>query len=148
MTTRKQEHQGTTEKQRDPGFVGAEAAMHRAAKRARRRAMETIGAVAVFRDGKVVWEKAEGTFDDELEDDRGQLAMKCSIDGCPGEYKTKKIMHPLRHYGQVKVIDHVPADVCSVCGDVLLRPATVRKIEALLQDKHQPVNTVPLYEFA
>ena len=37
--------------------------MHRAAKRARRRAMETIGAVAVFKDGKVVWEKADGTFD-------------------------------------------------------------------------------------
>ena len=33
--------------------------MHRAAKRARRRAMETVGAVAVFKDGKVVWEKAD-----------------------------------------------------------------------------------------
>ena len=28
----------------------------------RRRAMETIGAVAAFRDGKVVWERADGTF--------------------------------------------------------------------------------------
>lgn len=148
MTTQKQEHQGTTEKQRDPDFVGAETAMHRAAKRARRRAMETIGAVAVFRDGKVVWEKADGTCADELEDDRRQLAMKCSIDGCPGEYKTEKIMHPLRHHGQVVVIDYVPADIYSVCGDVLLRPNTVRRIESLLQDKHQPVSTVPLYEFA
>ena len=68
MTTQKQGHQETTEKQRDPDFVGAEIAMHRAAKRARRRAMETVGAVAVFKDGKVVWEKADGTFDDELED--------------------------------------------------------------------------------
>ncbi|MXX37751.1 MAG: hypothetical protein F4Z85_06670 [Gemmatimonadetes bacterium] len=70
MTTQKQEHQETTEKQRDPDFVGAEIALHRAAKRARRRAMETGGAVAVFKDGKVVWEKADGTFDDELEDGR------------------------------------------------------------------------------
>ena len=59
MTTQKQGHQETTEKQRDPDFVGAEIAMHRAAKRARRRAMETVGAVAVFKDGKVVWEKAD-----------------------------------------------------------------------------------------
>ena len=70
--------------------------------------------------------------------------MKCSIDGCLGEYEAGKIMHTVRHRGQVMVIDHVPADICSVCGDVLLRPDTVRKIEALLQDKHQPVSTVPL----
>ena len=55
--------------------------------------------------------------------------MRCSIDGCP-------------------VIDHVPADVCSVCGDVLLKPDTVRRIQTLLQEKHQPASTVPLYEFA
>lgn len=76
MTTQKQGHQETTEKQRDPDFVGAEIAMHRAAKRARRRAMETVGAVAVFKDGKVVWEKADGTFDDELEDGRKCLRIQ------------------------------------------------------------------------
>ena len=76
------------------------------------------------------------------------IAMKCSIDGCPGEYGAGEVMHMVRHRGQVMVIDHVPADVCSVCGDVLLRPETVRRIEALLRDQHQPVRTVPLYEFA
>ncbi|RLC69324.1 MAG: hypothetical protein DRI52_09145, partial [Chloroflexi bacterium] len=35
--------------------------------------------------------------------------------------------------GQIVVIDHVPAEVCSVCGDVLLRPEAVRRIEALLR---------------
>ena len=71
MTMQKQGDQGTTQKQRDPDFVGAEIAMHRAAKCARRRAMETIGAVAVFKEGKVVWEKADGTFDDEFDSNRG-----------------------------------------------------------------------------
>ena len=74
--------------------------------------------------------------------------MKCSIDGCPGEYEARQVMHTVRHEGQVIVIDHVPADVCSVCGDVLLKPDTVRRIEGLLQEKHQPASTVPLYEFA
>ena len=142
----RQGHQGATEKQRDPDFVGAEIAMHRAAKRARRRAMETIGEVAVFRDGKVVWEKAGETL--LRSDSKETIAMKCSIDRCPGEYEAGKVMHTIRHRGQIMVIDHVPADVCSVCGDVLLEPDTVRKIEALLQDKHQPVSTVSLYEFA
>jgi hypothetical protein len=46
------------------------------------------------------------------------------------------------------VIDHVPAEVCSVCGDVLLTPETVRRIEALLQADLPPAKSVPLYEYA
>ena len=76
------------------------------------------------------------------------ITMKCTIDGCPGEYGAGNVMHTVRHRDQVMVIDHVPADVCSVCGDVLLRPGTIRRIEALLQEERQPVRTVPLYEFA
>ena len=74
--------------------------------------------------------------------------MKCSIDGCLGEYEAGKVTHAVRHQGQIIVIDHVPADVCSVCGDVLLKPDTVRRVEGLLQEKHQPASTVPLYGFA
>jgi hypothetical protein len=46
------------------------------------------------------------------------------------------------------VIDHVPAEVCNVCGDVLLTPETVRRIEALLNATPPPGRKVPLYEFA
>ncbi|MEW6769873.1 MAG: YgiT-type zinc finger protein [Bacillota bacterium] len=74
--------------------------------------------------------------------------MKCSIDGCPGEYEERKIVHTVRHHERVIVIDHVPADVCSVCGDVLLKPETVRRIEALLKTATRPAKKVPLYEYA
>ena len=74
--------------------------------------------------------------------------MRCGIAVCPGEYDARKVMHTVRHEGQVIVIDHVPADVCSVCGDVLLKPDTVCRIKGLLQEKHQQASTVPLYEFA
>lgn len=73
--------------------------------------------------------------------------MKCSIEGCPGEYEERKILHTVCHQGQAIVIDHVPAEVCSVCGDVLLKPETVRRIEMLLQAEIRPVSTVPLYEY-
>ena len=73
--------------------------------------------------------------------------MKCTIDGCPGGYESYSVLHTVRHGGQVVVIDHVPADVCSVCGDVLLKPHTVRKIEVLLQEQQEPTTTVPLYEY-
>ena len=68
MTTQQRLREGASEKSRDSDFAGAEIALLRAANRARRRAINNIGAVAVFRDGKVVWEKSDGTTDDELED--------------------------------------------------------------------------------
>lgn len=68
--------------------------------------------------------------------------MKCSIQGCPGEYESRRIAHTVRHLGRVVVIDHVPADVCSVCGDVLLEPQTVRRIEELLRTSEAPAATV------
>lgn len=46
----------STKKHRDPDFVGAEIAMDRAAKHAWRRAAETGGTIAVFKNGKIVHE--------------------------------------------------------------------------------------------
>lgn len=57
MTTQKHGNQEPPKKPRDADFFGAEAAMCRAAELARRRAIETSGSVAVFKDGKIVWDK-------------------------------------------------------------------------------------------
>ena len=53
----------------------------------------------------------------------------CSIEGCTGSYERREVTHTVRHQGEIVVIDHVPAEVCSVCGDVLFDAATVRGIE-------------------
>lgn len=74
--------------------------------------------------------------------------MKCAIPGCPGEYEARQVVHKIKHHGEVIVIDHVPAETCSVCGDVLLAPGTVRRIEALLDATPPPIRGVPLYEYA
>lgn len=74
--------------------------------------------------------------------------MICDLQGCPGESEKKRITHTVRHRGKIAVIDHVPAEVCSVCGDVLLSPETVRHIEALLRASTEPARMVPLYEYA
>ena len=73
--------------------------------------------------------------------------MKCTVEGCPGEYEPRTVTHTVRHRGELVVIDHVPAEVCAVCGDVLLRPPNIRHLEQLLQSHHKPVGTVPLYEY-
>ena len=55
--------------------------------------------------------------------------------------------HTVRRNGEVVAIDGVPAEVCTVCGDLLLRPETVRRIEALLESDAAPVSTAPLYQY-
>lgn len=74
--------------------------------------------------------------------------MKCTIEGCPGEYEERLIVHTVHYRGQVIVIDHVPAEVFSACGDVLLAPETVCRIEAVLQAAPQAARTAPVYEYA
>lgn len=74
--------------------------------------------------------------------------MKCSVESCPGICEERQIVHTVRYHGQVIVIDHVPAEVCSVCGDVLLKPKTVRRIEEILRTAIKPTRSVPLYEYS
>jgi YgiT-type zinc finger domain-containing protein len=74
--------------------------------------------------------------------------MKCSITGCPGDYDERKVLHTVRHREKVMVIDHVPAEVCTVCGDVLLKPETVRRLEQFLTEPAPSSRTIPLYDYA
>jgi len=73
--------------------------------------------------------------------------MKCSVQGCPGEYEQRKVVHVVRQDERLMVIDHVPAEVCTICDDVLFAPETVRQIETLRHTTASPSRTVPLYEF-
>jgi YgiT-type zinc finger domain-containing protein len=74
--------------------------------------------------------------------------MKCVLEKCAGVYEPRTVVHTVKHQGEVMVIDHVPAEVCNICGDVLFAPETVRRIEALLKATPPPSRNVPLYEFA
>lgn len=74
--------------------------------------------------------------------------MRCSIDGCSGEYEQREIVHTVQQGNRIIVIDHVPAEVCTICGDVLFTPETVRRIELLRKTTAVPTRTVPLYDFA
>ncbi|MCA1669542.1 MAG: YgiT-type zinc finger protein [Thermomicrobia bacterium] len=58
------------------------------------------------------------------------------------------VTHTGHFRGEIIVIDHVPAEVCSICGDVLFKPETESKTEVLMQQRVQPAQMVPLYEYA
>ena len=55
--------------------------------------------------------------------------MKCSIQGCPGEYEKKLVFHTLIYGNEIFIFEHVPTEVCSVCGDTLLKPDTVLRLK-------------------
>ncbi|MCW5854003.1 MAG: YgiT-type zinc finger protein [Anaerolineae bacterium] len=74
--------------------------------------------------------------------------MRGSINDCVGEYEQRDIVHTVRYQGQVIVIDHVPAEVCTLCGDILFKAETVRRIEDIIRTRTAPSQLVPLYEYA
>jgi YgiT-type zinc finger domain-containing protein len=40
----------------------------------------------------------------------------------PGGYEEREVKRTVRHRGRAAVIDRVPTEVCSVCGETLLKP--------------------------
>ena len=74
--------------------------------------------------------------------------MKCSIQGCPGEYETRVIVHTVKRGADVVVFENVPAEVCDVCSDMLLAPETIRHLERLMQRQAAPEKHTPVYLYA
>ncbi len=73
--------------------------------------------------------------------------MQCRIPGCPGEYEERRLVDAHRFQGRLIVIDGVPADICSFCGDTLFRPDTAETLERMVRNPPAPVGTVPLYQY-
>lgn len=73
--------------------------------------------------------------------------MKCRVEGCPGEYEARLIVHTLRNGEDILVFQDVPAEVCCVCSDTLLTPETVTHLEELMRAKPKPSKFAPLYEY-
>lgn len=74
--------------------------------------------------------------------------IACILQGCAGTYEHREILHCVeRAGGETVCIDHVPALVCDVCGDVQFEAETVRRIQALLEARGRPDKHLPTYEF-
>lgn len=56
MTTQDQQKQQIDQMERDPFWLGVEAALHRAAKKARKRDIALTGSTVSYRDGKIVYD--------------------------------------------------------------------------------------------
>ena len=74
--------------------------------------------------------------------------MKCSIQGCPGQYERRLIVHTVKRGAELCVFEDVPAEVCDVCSDMLLAPETVRHLEELMRGHAKPERHAPVYAYA
>jgi YgiT-type zinc finger domain-containing protein len=73
--------------------------------------------------------------------------MKCSIQGCPGHYEHRLIVHTVKRGAEVIVFEDVPAEVCDVCSDTLLAPETIRHLERLMKQESKPKKHAPVYAY-
>ncbi len=77
-----------------------------------------------------------------------KLGKKCRI--CGGELQKKTITHAQEYEGKIIILENVPAEVCRRCGEVLLRPEVLEKVQALVWSKAAPKRrqSVPVYDLA
>ena len=73
--------------------------------------------------------------------------MRCSVQGCPGEYQDQAIVHTVKRGDDVLVFEGVPAEVCDVCSDTLLAPETIRHLEELMKDHAEPLKHAPVFAY-
>ena len=73
---------------------------------------------------------------------------KCPF--CGGELEGRVVTHPQSYQGKVYILENVPAEVCSQCGEVLLRPKVLEKMQQLVWSGVAPRRTtqVPVYDLA
>lgn len=74
--------------------------------------------------------------------------MQCAIQGCPGHYEARLIIHTVKRGSELLIFENVPAEVCDVCSDTLLKPETVRHLEIQIRSHGKPQRQAPVYEYA
>ena len=69
---------------------------------------------------------------------------------CRGKLEEKTITYPQSYQGKIYILEDVPAEVCHQCGEVLLLPDVVERIQQLVWSGISPKRTaeVPVYNLA
>ena len=73
---------------------------------------------------------------------------KCPL--CGGQLEAKSITHTQQYEGKVFILENIPAEVCRQCGEVLIRPDVVERMQELVWSNGSPTRTahVPVYDLA
>jgi YgiT-type zinc finger domain-containing protein len=68
---------------------------------------------------------------------------------CQGDLEKREITYTTVHSGRVIVVENVPAEVCTQCGEPVFRPDVVEKLQKIVWGEVPETSevTVPLYDF-
>ena len=88
---------------------------------------------------------------DQLEDKKLNRGKNQGSDQCPlcgGRLVEKRITHPQLYQGSIVILENVPAEVCGQCGEVLLRPGVLERLQELTWSEQAPerIAQVPVYD--
>ena len=74
--------------------------------------------------------------------------MQCAF--CQGDLQEKLITYPTKYEDRVVIIENVPAQVCTQCGEQLIRPEIAEKIQKIVWGEVPQPKTVEVasYDFA
>jgi len=74
--------------------------------------------------------------------------MTCAF--CKGELEERLIRYVSDFEGRVAIIENVPGEVCTQCGEKAFRPEVVEKIQRLVWEQPSPKRSVevPVYDLA
>ncbi len=73
---------------------------------------------------------------------------KCPL--CGGELEEKTITHPQEYRGKIIILENVPVEACRQCGEVLIRPDILERVQDVAWSETAPRRTaqVPVYDLA
>ncbi len=60
-----------------------------------------------------------------------------------------EVTYTLEHAGEVIIIEHVPARVCSETGEQFFSPETVERMQAIIRSRKKPDKVIetPVYDY-
>jgi len=69
---------------------------------------------------------------------------------CGCELQDRTITHPQEYRGKIVILENVPAELCRQCGEVLLRPDVLERVQQVVWSETAPKRTtrVPVYDLA
>lgn len=73
---------------------------------------------------------------------------QCPI--CGGELQARSVTYPQEYGESIVILENVPAEVCRQCGEVLLRPEVLEKVQEVVWSGTTPkrMASIPVYDLA
>jgi YgiT-type zinc finger domain-containing protein len=73
---------------------------------------------------------------------------KCPL--CGGAMTEKLVTHPQEYGGRIILLENVPVLSCKQCGEIMIRPEILERIQKLAWSDSEPqrTETVPVYDVA